>query len=124
MLPLKHHFSSELDVFSLESSISMKRALSNNLARSPCPPKSSILLGNVSLRLSPYPSWWKFKCTRIDGWSLLGGNQFVKPQRLAKLGWEPVETKKLSLLDSLPRMIDVALEESVDHLLPTSTISG
>ncbi|KIM51616.1 hypothetical protein SCLCIDRAFT_142918, partial [Scleroderma citrinum Foug A] len=58
------------------------------------------------------------------GWSLLGGNQFVKPQRLAKLGWEPVETKKLSLLDSLPRMIDVALEESVDHLLPTSTISG
>ncbi|KAL4063786.1 hypothetical protein V8B97DRAFT_2020705 [Scleroderma yunnanense] len=45
------------------------------------------------------------------GWSLLGGNLFVKPQRLAKLGWEPVETKKNSLLDSLPGMIDVALEQ-------------
>lgn len=44
------------------------------------------------------------------GWSLLGGNLFVKPERLAKLGWEPVETKKAPLLESLPSMIDVALQ--------------
>ncbi|KAG6331139.1 hypothetical protein ID866_7947, partial [Astraeus odoratus] len=44
------------------------------------------------------------------GWSLLGGNQWVKPQRLAKLGWEPVETKRVSLLESLPGMLDVALQ--------------
>ncbi|KAI6004383.1 hypothetical protein F5J12DRAFT_893474 [Pisolithus orientalis] len=44
------------------------------------------------------------------GWSLLGGNLFVKPERLAKLGWEPVETKKTPLLESLPSMIDAALQ--------------
>ncbi|KAI6044884.1 hypothetical protein EDC04DRAFT_2599235 [Pisolithus marmoratus] len=43
------------------------------------------------------------------GWSLLGGNLFVKPERLAKLGWEPIETKKVPLLESLPSMIDAAL---------------
>ncbi|KAI9566146.1 hypothetical protein HD554DRAFT_1227411 [Boletus coccyginus] len=45
------------------------------------------------------------------GWSLLGGNLFVKPERLYKLGWEPTETKKLSLLDSLPDAIKEALKE-------------
>ncbi|KAI6044874.1 hypothetical protein EDC04DRAFT_271088 [Pisolithus marmoratus] len=44
------------------------------------------------------------------GWSLLGGNLIVKPERLAKLGWEPVETKKIPLLESLPSMIDAALQ--------------
>ncbi|KAI6038522.1 hypothetical protein EDC04DRAFT_2603861 [Pisolithus marmoratus] len=43
-------------------------------------------------------------------WSLLGGNLIVKPERLAKLGWEPIETKKTPLLESLPSMIDVALQ--------------
>jgi hypothetical protein len=46
-----------------------------------------------------------------DGWSLLGGNQFVKPERLYKLGWEPTETKKLSLLDSITDAIEQALKE-------------
>ncbi|KAH7920849.1 NAD(P)-binding protein [Leucogyrophana mollusca] len=44
------------------------------------------------------------------GWSLLGGNQFSKPERLARLGWEPVETRKLSLADSFPAALDAALE--------------
>lgn len=47
----------------------------------------------------------------LDGWSLLGGNQFVKAERLYKLGWEPAETKKLSLLDSFPETIEQALRE-------------
>jgi len=46
------------------------------------------------------------------GWSLLGGNQFVKPERLAKFGWEPVETRKLSLLDSIPATVDIAWGEA------------
>ncbi|KAI6121128.1 hypothetical protein F5141DRAFT_1186461 [Pisolithus sp. B1] len=37
------------------------------------------------------------------GWSLLGGNLFVKPER-------PSQTKKAPLLESLPSMIDVALQ--------------
>ncbi|KIJ62245.1 hypothetical protein HYDPIDRAFT_114722 [Hydnomerulius pinastri MD-312] len=45
------------------------------------------------------------------GWSLLGGNQFVKAERLARLGWEPVETKKLPLLESFPDALDEALKE-------------
>ncbi|KAF8554484.1 hypothetical protein OG21DRAFT_1412496 [Imleria badia] len=45
------------------------------------------------------------------GWSLLGGNFFVKSERLYKLGWEPTETKKLSLLDSLPGALEQALKE-------------
>ncbi|KAH7890435.1 hypothetical protein F5I97DRAFT_1826579 [Phlebopus sp. FC_14] len=45
------------------------------------------------------------------GWSLLGGNQFVKAERLAKLGWDPVETKKLPLLESFPEALEAALAE-------------
>ncbi|KDQ57883.1 hypothetical protein JAAARDRAFT_57706 [Jaapia argillacea MUCL 33604] len=45
------------------------------------------------------------------GWSLLGGNLFAKPERLARLGWEPTETMKISLMESLPLDIDVALRE-------------
>ncbi|KIJ16255.1 hypothetical protein PAXINDRAFT_114072 [Paxillus involutus ATCC 200175] len=44
------------------------------------------------------------------GWSLLGGNQFVKSQRLAKLGWEATETKKLPLLESFPDALEEALK--------------
>ncbi|KAJ3491475.1 hypothetical protein NLI96_g726 [Meripilus lineatus] len=42
------------------------------------------------------------------GWSLLGGNQFANPKRLEKLGWEPVWTKKISMLEALPAMVDEA----------------
>ncbi|CAL1703431.1 unnamed protein product [Somion occarium] len=45
-----------------------------------------------------------------DGWSLFGGNQFSKPQRLARLGWEPVETKKHPMLSILKESVDAALE--------------
>ncbi|KAA1467186.1 NAD(P)-binding protein [Dentipellis sp. KUC8613] len=45
------------------------------------------------------------------GWSLLGGNQFTKPERLARLGWVPKHSAELSLLDSFPAAIDVALQE-------------
>lgn len=36
---------------------------------------------------------------------------FVKPERLSKLGWEPTETKKLSLLESLPEAIEEVLKK-------------
>ncbi|THH28540.1 hypothetical protein EUX98_g5646 [Antrodiella citrinella] len=42
------------------------------------------------------------------GWSLLGGNQFAKPARLAKLGWEATETFKHPLLEELPASVDEA----------------
>jgi len=42
------------------------------------------------------------------GWSLLGGNQFAKPERLAKLGWEPTETLKHPLLETMPAAVDEA----------------
>ncbi|KIK80071.1 hypothetical protein PAXRUDRAFT_36289 [Paxillus rubicundulus Ve08.2h10] len=38
----------------------------------------------------------------LDGWSFLGGNRFLKPQRLAKLGWEATASKILPLLESFP----------------------
>ncbi|KAF8443915.1 hypothetical protein L210DRAFT_3643493 [Boletus edulis BED1] len=47
------------------------------------------------------------------GWSLLGGNQFVKPERLYKLGWEPTESTKLSLLDSIPEAVDQVLKDQM-----------
>ncbi|EIM90883.1 uncharacterized protein STEHIDRAFT_165359 [Stereum hirsutum FP-91666 SS1] len=46
------------------------------------------------------------------GWSLLGSNQFSKPERLARLGWTPVHTDRISLMESLPDMIEVALAET------------
>lgn len=52
-------------------------------------------------------SYWLGSVSRgihADGWSLFGGNQFSKPKRLAKLGWKPVETKKLSILDTMKQI--------------------
>ncbi|KAL0575216.1 hypothetical protein V5O48_006755 [Marasmius crinis-equi] len=46
------------------------------------------------------------------GWSLLGGNQITRPGKLFKLGWEPTETKKLSLMDSITDEIELALKNS------------
>ncbi|KAH8088956.1 hypothetical protein BXZ70DRAFT_501495 [Cristinia sonorae] len=42
------------------------------------------------------------------GWSLLGGNQFAKPERLARLGWIPTETLRQPLLEALPAAVDEA----------------
>ncbi|KDR74351.1 hypothetical protein GALMADRAFT_70749 [Galerina marginata CBS 339.88] len=44
-------------------------------------------------------------------WRLLASNNRVKPQRMKRLGWEATETKKISLLESLPREVEVAFEE-------------
>ncbi|KAF9476477.1 NAD(P)-binding protein [Pholiota conissans] len=42
------------------------------------------------------------------GWKLLGGNHRVTAERLKKLGWEATESKKVSLLESLPEEVDMA----------------
>ncbi|KAK0206697.1 hypothetical protein DFS33DRAFT_1372937 [Desarmillaria ectypa] len=42
------------------------------------------------------------------GWSLLGGSQYAKVNRLYTLGWEPLKSRKLSLLESLPMELEVA----------------
>ncbi|TCD63855.1 hypothetical protein EIP91_004869 [Steccherinum ochraceum] len=42
------------------------------------------------------------------GWSLLGGNHFCNSDRLAKLGWEPTESKKHGLIETLPECLDEA----------------
>ncbi|TCD65980.1 hypothetical protein EIP91_001927 [Steccherinum ochraceum] len=46
------------------------------------------------------------------GWSLLGGNQYAKPERLAKLGWKPTETLKHSLLETMHAAVDEAWKTS------------
>ncbi|KDQ57884.1 hypothetical protein JAAARDRAFT_206672 [Jaapia argillacea MUCL 33604] len=45
------------------------------------------------------------------GWSLIGGNALGKSERLAPLGWEPVETTKMSMMEYLPVGIDTVLHE-------------
>ncbi|KAI0059217.1 NAD(P)-binding protein [Artomyces pyxidatus] len=45
------------------------------------------------------------------GWSLLGSNQFSKSDRLLRVGWAPVYSAKESLVESLPGMIEAALED-------------
>ncbi|KAK0461987.1 uncharacterized protein EV420DRAFT_139887 [Desarmillaria tabescens] len=42
------------------------------------------------------------------GWSLLGGSQYAKTNRLYTLGWEPLESRKLSLMESLPMELEAA----------------
>lgn len=44
----------------------------------------------------------------VDGWSLFGGSQYAKVKRLYTLGWEPLESRKLSLMESLPTELEVA----------------
>ena len=36
---------------------------------------------------------------------------FAKPDRIRSMGWKPVESEKISLMENLPAMIDVALED-------------
>ncbi|PFH46826.1 hypothetical protein AMATHDRAFT_43342 [Amanita thiersii Skay4041] len=45
------------------------------------------------------------------GWFIFGGNQNVTAKRLKKFGWEPTETKKLSLMDSLPAEMEIAMKD-------------
>ncbi|KAK1225097.1 hypothetical protein PQX77_011966 [Marasmius sp. AFHP31] len=50
-----------------------------------------------------------------DCWSLMAGNHIARPQRLFKLGWEPTETKKTSLMDSLGDEIELALRNGAEY---------
>ena len=52
-------------------------------------------------------------------WSSLGGNQLGKAERLRKLGWEPVVSRKLSLFESLPKELDIAFQAT--HASETSS---
>ncbi|KAF4615950.1 hypothetical protein D9613_011389 [Agrocybe pediades] len=45
------------------------------------------------------------------GWVLLGGNHRVKASRMKRLGWTPSESRKISLLESLPTEVQIALRE-------------
>lgn len=44
-----------------------------------------------------------------DGWASFGGNLHVKSDRLLKLGWKPIESKKHAFFDSLKESLEVAL---------------
>lgn len=46
-----------------------------------------------------------------DGWSLFGGSLVGKADRLTEMGWKPVESLKISLLEDLPAAIDAGLED-------------
>jgi hypothetical protein len=41
---------------------------------------------------------------------------FAKADRLANMGWKPVESDKTSLMESLPAMIDAALEDDKPYV--------
>jgi len=43
----------------------------------------------------------------------MGGNHRVSARRMRKLGWYPEETKKVSLLASLPAELEVVLEQDL-----------
>lgn len=40
----------------------------------------------------------------LDSWSLMGRNKIVISLRLKRLGWEPTETKKETLMEYLPEL--------------------
>ena len=44
------------------------------------------------------------------GWCSLGGNQLGKSERLRKLGWEPVASRKVFVFESMPEELDVAFQ--------------
>ncbi|KAK7026869.1 hypothetical protein VNI00_015411 [Paramarasmius palmivorus] len=44
------------------------------------------------------------------GWSLFGGNLLARPERLLRLGWQPTETAKTSLMGSLPVELEYAMQ--------------
>ncbi|KAL1717605.1 hypothetical protein EV715DRAFT_292098 [Schizophyllum commune] len=41
------------------------------------------------------------------GWSRVGGSEWAKSERLYRLGWEPVESRKRTILQSLPDELEV-----------------
>ncbi|TFK73045.1 NAD(P)-binding protein [Pluteus cervinus] len=43
-------------------------------------------------------------------WSAMGGNLLGHPQRLKRFGWEPVESRKISLLESLSEELNVVVK--------------
>lgn len=43
----------------------------------------------------------------------MGGNQIVVSQRLKRLGWEPTETKKKSLMEFLPEELELAISKGL-----------
>jgi hypothetical protein len=42
----------------------------------------------------------------------LGGNQIAVPQRLKRLGWDAVESKKKSILEYLPEELEMHLKSA------------
>lgn len=44
-----------------------------------------------------------------DGWSLMGANMIAVGHRLQRVGWEPTETRKKSLMESLPEEMEVVM---------------
>ncbi|KAI0090563.1 hypothetical protein BDY19DRAFT_887189 [Irpex rosettiformis] len=45
------------------------------------------------------------------GWSLLGGNMLGRADRLTRMGWKPVYSDQIALLDDLPEAIDACAED-------------
>ncbi|KAF8665623.1 hypothetical protein AX16_000078 [Volvariella volvacea WC 439] len=68
-------------------------------------------LGLVSQRGSQPASPQLRQSIPEDPWSIFGGNAYGIPERLRKLGVEFTETKKTSLLESLPEEIKIAAKE-------------
>ncbi|PPQ86759.1 hypothetical protein CVT25_012404 [Psilocybe cyanescens] len=62
--------------------------------------------GSVSLPPSITDAYGEFF------WRLFASNHRGVPQRLKRLGWEATESKKLPLLESLPREVEVVLQQS------------
>lgn len=99
-----------LSVHSLAQYLFSKGIIKQDGTR-PLPAEVVDPLGNCKSTIKSSPGWVCLFILSLDSWSLLGGNQFVKPERLYKLGWESTETKRSSLLDSLPDAIEQALKE-------------
>uniref|UniRef100_A0A0W0FRM0 NAD-dependent epimerase/dehydratase domain-containing protein n=1 Tax=Moniliophthora roreri TaxID=221103 RepID=A0A0W0FRM0_MONRR len=45
------------------------------------------------------------------GWSMFGGNLLARSEKLLRLGWEPTETKKIPLLETLAEEVELAAQE-------------
>ncbi|KAJ3507823.1 hypothetical protein NLJ89_g6086 [Agrocybe chaxingu] len=90
------------EVTKIIGDIMFKHGIYSQGGTQPLPAAATELFGESK---RPYSVIWKV------GWHLMGGNERVNPQRLKKLGWVPVETKKLPLLESLPAEVEVAIQE-------------
>ncbi len=53
----------------------------------------------------------------LVGWSMFGSSTWGRGYRLAKFGWDPVHTKAISVLESLPAEVAAALE-AIDAVKP------